>query len=67
MSLFSLKKAALAALSFCSLAATVQGSPLPSPSEVEVTIRQSGGYKNIVYFTNWVRYECHLVLKNNRG
>ncbi|KAK4644120.1 Chitinase 4 [Podospora bellae-mahoneyi] len=56
MPLFSLKKAALAALSFCSLAATVQGSPLPSPSEGEVTIRQSGGYKNIVYFTNWGIY-----------
>ncbi|KAK0660824.1 family 18 putative glycoside hydrolase [Cercophora samala] len=56
MTVFSLKKAALAALSFCSLAANVQGSPLPPPGEVEVTIRQSGGYKNIVYFTNWGIY-----------
>ncbi|KAK4173465.1 glycoside hydrolase superfamily [Triangularia setosa] len=56
MALFSLKKAALAALSFCSLAANVKGSPLPPPGEVEVTIRQSGGYKNIVYFTNWGIY-----------
>lgn len=50
MAPFSLKAAALAALSFCSLSA--RGSPLP-PGEVALNKKQSTGYKNIVYFTNW--------------
>ncbi|KAK4184687.1 family 18 putative glycoside hydrolase [Podospora australis] len=53
MSPFSLRTAALAALSFCSL--VIQGSPLP-PGEVVLHRRQSTGYKNIVYFTNWGIY-----------
>lgn len=45
----SLAKAALAALSLCGL---VYASPLPS-AQTEVQARQSSGYKNMVYFTNW--------------
>ncbi|KAK0717834.1 glycoside hydrolase family 18 protein [Lasiosphaeria miniovina] len=58
---FSLKTAALAALSFCSLLATA--SPIKSLAQVtsrheqqDVDKRQGSGYKNIVYFTNWGIY-----------
>ncbi|KAJ4286914.1 Chitinase 4 [Collariella sp. IMI 366227] len=58
MASFSLKKAALAALSFCSL--LTQASPI-SPAAVQVDKREdvqasASGYKNIVYFTNWGIY-----------
>jgi chitinase len=47
---FSLKHAALAAISFGTL--LVSASPVPS---VDATVdkRQSSGYINMVYFTNW--------------
>ncbi|KAK4152959.1 glycoside hydrolase [Chaetomidium leptoderma] len=50
---FSLKRAALAALAFCTL--LTGATPVPS-AEAEVDKRQSSGYKNIVYFTNWGIY-----------
>lgn len=50
MTFLSLKAAAVAVLSLCT--AFTQASPVP-PSEAEVDKRQSSGYKNIVYFTNW--------------
>ncbi|KAK3938709.1 endochitinase 42 [Diplogelasinospora grovesii] len=48
---FSLKTAALAALSFCSL--LVQSAPV---SQVEVVEKRASGYQNAVYFTNWGIY-----------
>ncbi|KAK3306355.1 glycoside hydrolase family 18 protein [Chaetomium strumarium] len=50
---FSLKHAALAAISFGTL--LVSASPVPS---VDATVdkRQSSGYINMVYFTNWGIY-----------
>ncbi|KAL2127142.1 hypothetical protein VTI74DRAFT_11263 [Chaetomium olivicolor] len=53
MAFFSVKAAALAALSFCSL--LTQAAPA-SQRGVEVDKRQSSGYKNVVYFTNWGIY-----------
>jgi chitinase len=47
---FSLKHAALAALSFGTL--LVNASPVPS-ADAAVDKRQSSGYINMVYFTNW--------------
>ncbi|KAH6857087.1 glycoside hydrolase family 18 protein [Chaetomium sp. MPI-CAGE-AT-0009] len=57
MVFLSLKKAALAAVSLCTL--LTQGSPLPSPEtdrDRDIQTRQYYGYKNIVYFTNWGIY-----------
>jgi chitinase len=56
MAPWSLKRTALAALSFCT--ALMQASPLPA--EAQVQPRQASGYKNIVYFTNW--YVCNQCL-----
>ncbi|KAL2017330.1 hypothetical protein VTK56DRAFT_2303 [Thermocarpiscus australiensis] len=56
MTTFSLKRTALAALSFVTLLTSVQASPLP-PANAEVGKRQSSGYKNVVYFANWDIYE----------
>ncbi|KAL2173711.1 glycoside hydrolase family 18 protein [Thermothelomyces heterothallicus CBS 202.75] len=50
----SLKKAALAALSLFPLLSPA--SPVPATTEASVQTRQSSGYKNIVYFTNWGIY-----------
>ncbi|KAK4034506.1 glycoside hydrolase [Parachaetomium inaequale] len=52
MAPWSLKRTALAVLSFC----TALTQALPLPAEAEVHARQSSGYKNIVYFTNWGIY-----------
>ncbi|KAK4163357.1 glycoside hydrolase superfamily [Cladorrhinum sp. PSN259] len=55
MARFSLKTAALAALSFCTL--LVQATPVPhNENHVDVDKRQTSVYKNIVYFTNWGIY-----------
>ncbi|KAL2163919.1 hypothetical protein VTH06DRAFT_3131 [Thermothelomyces fergusii] len=50
----SLKKAALAALSVFPLLSLA--SPVPAFNETSIQTRQSSGYKNIVYFTNWGIY-----------
>ncbi|KAK0621800.1 glycoside hydrolase family 18 protein [Bombardia bombarda] len=54
MSFFSLKKAALAALSLCSL--LVETSPVRHVDKEQHEERQASGYKNVVYFTNWGIY-----------
>ncbi|KAK4458398.1 family 18 putative glycoside hydrolase [Cladorrhinum samala] len=57
MTRFSLKSAALAALSFCSL--LTQAVPVSSPSEklgADIDKRQTSSYRNVVYFTNWGIY-----------
>ncbi|KAK0716005.1 glycoside hydrolase superfamily [Lasiosphaeris hirsuta] len=54
---FSIKRAAVAALSFCSL--LVQASPVGPRRDDAVAVRNApaaSGYKNIVYFTNWGIY-----------
>ncbi|KAK3947281.1 chitinase precursor [Pseudoneurospora amorphoporcata] len=60
MMMFSIKTAALVALSFCSL--LVDAAPAPVSSSLTArdndwnTTAAATGYKNVVYFTNWGIY-----------
>ncbi|KAK3898827.1 glycoside hydrolase [Staphylotrichum tortipilum] len=56
MAPFSLKSMALAVLSFGALVA--RATPVPSivPSPEAAVEKRAGGYKNVVYFTNWGIY-----------
>lgn len=63
MAPFSLKSVALAALSFGALVARATPVPsiLPSAPDAAAIDKRAGGYKNVVYFTNWWVHKLKAV------
>ncbi len=68
MAPFTLKSVALAALSFGALVARATPVPVPSilPSpEAAAVEKRTGGYKNVVYFTNWWVHKTGGVVRRD--